>query len=80
MIEYSNKTFTIKKPKKNISNNVDTPMITNHTNEQYQFQLLDESKNGLNNSKNNSKTKKNKKPLSNSEKSRLWNIFVAADA
>jgi transcription initiation factor TFIIIB Brf1 subunit/transcription initiation factor TFIIB len=75
MIEYSNKTFTIKKPKKNISNNVDTPMITNHTNEQYQFQLLDESKNGLNNSKNNSKTKKNKKPLSNSEKSRLWNIF-----
>jgi transcription initiation factor TFIIIB Brf1 subunit/transcription initiation factor TFIIB len=75
MIEYSNNTFTIKKPKKNISNNVDTPMITNHTNEQYQFQLLDESKNGLNNSKNNSKTKKNKKPLSNSEKSRLWNIF-----
>lgn len=75
MIEYSNNTFTIKRPKKNISNNVDTPMITNHINDQYQCQLPDESKNGLNNSKNNSKTKKNKKLLSNSEKSRLWNIF-----
>ena len=75
MIEYSNNTFTIKRPKKNISNNVDTPMITNHINDQYQCQLPDESKNGLNNSKNNSKTKKNKKQLSNSEKSRLWNIF-----
>jgi transcription initiation factor TFIIIB Brf1 subunit/transcription initiation factor TFIIB len=75
MIEYSNNTFTIKRPKKNISNNVDTPMITNHINDQYQCLLHDESKNGLNNSKNNSKTKKNKKQLSNSEKSRLWNIF-----
>jgi len=75
MIEYSNNTFTIKRPKKNISNNVDTPMITNHINDQYQCQLHDEFKNGLNNSKNNSKTKKNKKQLSNSEKSRLWNIF-----
>jgi transcription initiation factor TFIIIB Brf1 subunit/transcription initiation factor TFIIB len=75
MIEYSNNTFTIKRPKKYISNNVDTPMITNHINDQYQCQLHDEFKNGLNNSKNNSKTKKNKKQLSNSEKSRLWNIF-----
>lgn len=75
MIEFSKNTFTIKKPKKNISSNVDTPMITNHINECYQYKILDESKNGLNNSKTNSKTKKNKKMLSNSEKSKLWNIF-----
>lgn len=75
MIEFSKNTFTIKKPKKNISSNVDTAMITNHINECYQYKILDESKNGLNNSKTNSKTKKNKKLLSNSEKSKLWNIF-----
>ena len=65
MIEYSNNTFTIKKPKKNIFSNVDTSMTTTHTNECYQYQLHDDSKNSLNNSKNNSKTKKNKKLLSN---------------
>ena len=75
MIEFSKNTFTIKKPKKNISSNVDTAMTTNHINECYQYKILDESKNGLNNSKTNSKTKKNKKLLSNSEKSKLWNIF-----
>lgn len=75
MIEFSKNTFTIKKPKKNIYSNVNTAMITNHINECYQYKIQDESKNGLNNSKTNSRTKKNKKLLSNSEKSKLWNIF-----
>jgi len=78
MIEHSNTIFTIKKPKKNIINNVTndqmvTSSIINENNKQYQIQ--DESKNGLNHSKTNSKTKKKKKPLSNNEKSKLWNIF-----
>ena len=59
MIEHSNTIFTIKKPKKNIINNVTndqmvTSSIINENNKQYQIQ--DESKNGLNHSKTNSKT------------------------
>jgi len=70
MIEYS-KTITIKKPKKNVTNNVNTNM---HSAE-YSYEVESNTVNILNSSKMNSKTKKKKKIISNSEKSKLWNIF-----
>ncbi len=70
MIECS-KTITIKKPKKNVTNNVNTNM---HSAE-YSYEVESNNVNILNNSKMNSKTKKKKKIFSNSEKSKLWNIF-----
>ena len=70
MIEYS-KTITIKKPKKNVTGNVNTNM---HSTE-YSYEVESNNVNILNHSKMNSKTKKKKKIISNSEKSKLWNIF-----
>jgi hypothetical protein len=70
MIEYS-KTITIKKPKKNVTGNVNTNM---HSTE-YSYEVESNTVNILNSSKMNSKTKKKKKIISNSEKSKLWNIF-----
>ena len=70
MIEYS-KTITIKKPKKNVTGNVNTNM---HSAE-YSYEVESNTVNILNSSKMNSKTKKKKKIISNSEKSKLWNIF-----